>query len=58
MHKLLMFCLLTAGAVYVFDYWLEAKQADAYQQAAVRCAMNPEAFNCKEFTTASGDSEQ
>ena len=55
MKKMIVICCLAASIVYGVSACLNKTKDDLYQQAAIRCAMNPEAFNCDKFNTAAGE---
>ena len=55
MKKLIVICCLAAVIVYGVSSCLDKTIDDLYQQAALRCAMNPERLNCEQFNTAAGE---
>ncbi len=54
MKKLIVICCLSAAIVYGVSACLNKTKDDLYQQAALRCAMNPERLECEKFNTAAG----
>lgn len=55
MNKYLIMLVLAIGSVYGVNNWLDSKKEELYQQAALRCAVNPEGLNCGQFSTAAGE---
>ena len=54
MKKLIVICCLAAAIVYGVSSCFDQTKDDLYQQAALRCAMNPERLECDKFNTAAG----
>ena len=54
MKKLIILCCLAAAIAYGVSACLNKTKDELYQQAALRCAMNPERMNCDQFNTAAG----
>lgn len=57
MLKILLIGCVIAVIVYGISSCLDQTKAELYQQAALRCAMRPEALNCDKFNTAAGVEE-
>ena len=55
MNRYLIMLVLAIGSVYGINNWLDTKKEEIYQQAAIRCAMNPERLGCDKFNTAAGE---
>jgi hypothetical protein len=54
MKGMLIVGLILAATVYGVSACIHKAREDLYQQAAIRCAMNPEAVNCDQFNPAAG----
>jgi hypothetical protein len=54
MTKLFLAALFVVLSVYGLNHYLNVTKEELYQQAALRCAMNPEHLNCDQFNTAAG----
>ncbi|MGE3296633.1 MAG: hypothetical protein AB7I68_04705 [Porticoccaceae bacterium] len=54
MKKMLIVGLILGATVYGVSVGLDNVKDDLYQQAAIRCAMNPEQANCDQFNPAAG----
>jgi hypothetical protein len=55
MKKLIGICCLAVATVYGVSACLNKTRDDLYQQAAIRCAMNPDRLGCEKFNTAAGE---
>ena len=55
MKKLIVICCLAVATVYGVSACLNKTRDDLYQQAAIRCAMNPDRLGCEKFNTAAGE---
>ena len=54
MKKLIVICCLASAIVYGVSACLNKTKDYLYQQAALRCAMNPDRLGCEKFNTAAG----
>ena len=57
MNRLFFALLFVVVSVYGFNHYFDATKEELYQEAALRCAMNPEQLNCEQFNTAAGIEE-
>lgn len=57
MNKLFFALLFVVVSVYGLNHYFDVTKEEMYQQAALRCAMNPEHLNCDQFNTAAGIEE-